>query len=81
MRVLACERCLIESSLLEHDGNIVAVLDALKINRHTLHDKMAKLGIMSKKLTAGVGVPDSGNLLPVQTSRVFSFCSVDRNHS
>ena len=45
MRVLAYEKYLIESSLLQHNGHIASVLDALQINRRTLNDKMSKLGI------------------------------------
>lgn len=44
-RVQAYEKYLIESCLLQHDGNIAAVLEALQINRRTLNDKMSKLGI------------------------------------
>ncbi len=45
MRVLAYEKYLIESCLIEHEGNIAAVLDSLQINRRTLNDKMIRLGI------------------------------------
>jgi len=45
MRVLAYEKYLIESSLLQHDGHIASVLSSLQINRRTLNDKMSKLGI------------------------------------
>ena len=45
MRVLAYEKYLIESSLLQHDGNIASVLKSLQINRRTLNDKMSKLGV------------------------------------
>ena len=44
-RVLAYEKYLIESSLLQHDGNIASVLKSLQINRRTLNDKMSKLGV------------------------------------
>lgn len=44
-RVQAYEKYLIESCLLQHEGKIAAVLDALQINRRTLNDKMSKLGI------------------------------------
>jgi len=44
-RVLAYEKYLIESCLLQHNGKIGAVLDAMQINRRTLNDKMSKLGI------------------------------------
>ena len=44
-RVLAYEKFIIESSLNEHDGSVEKVIDALKINRRTLNDKMLRLGI------------------------------------
>jgi len=44
-RVLAYEKFIIESSLSEHDGSVAKVIDALKINRRTLNDKMLRLGI------------------------------------
>lgn len=44
-RVLAYERYLIETSLAQHHGKIADVLEALKINRRTLNEKMARLGI------------------------------------
>ncbi len=44
-RVLAYERHLIETSLAQHQGRIADVLKALKINRRTLNEKMARLGI------------------------------------
>lgn len=44
-RVLAYEKYVIESCLRQHDGRISCVLEALQINRRTLNDKMAKLGI------------------------------------
>lgn len=44
-RVLAYEKYLIESSLQQHQGRISLVLDELKINRRTLNEKMARLGI------------------------------------
>jgi len=50
MRVLAYEKYLIESSLLQHDGHIASVLNSLQINRRTLNDKMSKLGIQRDDL-------------------------------
>lgn len=50
MRVLAYEKHLIESSLIQHNGRIANVLDALQINRRTLNDKMSKLGIKRDEL-------------------------------
>lgn len=50
MRVLAYEKYLIETSLLQHDGHITSVLNSLQINRRTLNDKMYKLGIKRDKL-------------------------------
>lgn len=50
MRVLAYEKYLIESCLIEHNGHIASVLDALQINRRTLNDKMSKLGIRRDQL-------------------------------
>jgi len=44
-RVLAYEKYLIESCLLQHEGKVAPVLEALQINRRTLNDKMNKLGI------------------------------------
>lgn len=44
-RVLAYERFLIESSLRKYNGRVSAVIDALRINRRTLNDKMRRLGI------------------------------------
>ena len=44
-RVLAYEKYVIESCLLQHDGRISCVLEALQINRRTLNDKMIKMGI------------------------------------
>lgn len=44
-RVLAYEKLLIEQSLAQHDGQVVAVMQALHINRRTLNDKMRRLGI------------------------------------
>lgn len=44
-RVLAYEKFIIESSLNEHEGSVAKVIDALKINRRTLNDKMLRLGI------------------------------------
>lgn len=44
-RVLAYERYLIEVSLSKHDGKVSAVLEELNINRRTLNEKMARLGI------------------------------------
>ena len=45
-RVLAYERHLIETSLASHDGRIADVLQALRINRRTLNEKMQRLGIV-----------------------------------
>ncbi len=45
MRVLAYEKYLIESTLLQHNGDMVNVRKALQINKRTLNDKMFKLGI------------------------------------
>jgi two-component system, NtrC family, C4-dicarboxylate transport response regulator DctD len=39
-RVAAYESALIDAALAEHRGNIAAVLNALKIPRRTLYDKM-----------------------------------------
>lgn len=50
MRVLAYEKYIIESSLLQHDGHITGVLNSLQINRRTLNDKMSKLGIKRDEL-------------------------------
>lgn len=50
MRVLAYEKYLIESSLLQHNGHITGVLNSLQINRRTLNDKMSKLGIKRDEL-------------------------------
>lgn len=50
MRVLAYEKYLIESSLLQHNGQIASVLNSLQINRRTLNDKMSKLGIKRDEL-------------------------------
>jgi len=44
-RVLAYERHLIETSLAQHEGRIAEVLQALRINRRTLNEKMQRLGI------------------------------------
>ncbi len=44
-RVLAYEKYVIETCLHQHNGRISCVLDALQINRRTLNDKMAKMGI------------------------------------
>ena len=44
-RVLAYEKFIIESSLSEHQGSVAKVIEALKINRRTLNDKMLRLGI------------------------------------
>jgi len=51
MRVLAYEKHLIESCLIQHKGHIASVLEALQINRRTLNDKMSKLGIKRDQLT------------------------------
>jgi len=45
-RVLAYERHLIETSLARHEGRIADVLQALRINRRTLNEKMQRLGIV-----------------------------------
>lgn len=50
MRVLAYEKHLIESCLIQHRGHIASVLEALQINRRTLNDKMSKLGIKREDL-------------------------------
>ena len=50
MRVLAYEKHLIESCLIQHKGHIAAVLESLQINRRTLNDKMSKLGIKRDQL-------------------------------
>ncbi len=44
-RVLAYEKFIIEASLEEHEGSVAKVIDALKINRRTLNEKMVRLGI------------------------------------
>jgi len=44
-RVRAYEKHLIETALHRHDGSVADVLESLRINRRTLNDKMAKLGI------------------------------------
>jgi len=44
-RVLAYEKFVIETSLSEHEGSVAKVIEALKINRRTLNDKMLRLGI------------------------------------
>lgn len=44
-RVLAYEKYLIENSLRNHNGRISEVLEELRINRRTLNEKMARLGI------------------------------------
>ncbi len=45
VRVLAYEKYVIETSLLEHEGRVSDVIKALQINRRTLNDKMLRLGI------------------------------------
>ncbi len=50
MRVLAYEKHLIESCLIQHNGRIANVLKSLQINRRTLNDKMSKLGIRRDEL-------------------------------
>jgi len=50
MRVLAYEKYLIESCLIQHNGRIASVLEALQINRRTLNDKMSRLGIRRDEL-------------------------------
>lgn len=47
-RVLAYEKYLIELCFLQHDGRVACVLEALKINRRTLNEKMTRLGIQRK---------------------------------
>lgn len=49
-RVLAYERHLIETSLMQHQGRVADVMSALKINRRTLNEKMARLGIRREHL-------------------------------
>jgi len=44
-RMRAYERHVIETALRRHDGRVAAVLTELHLNRRTLNDKMAKLGI------------------------------------
>lgn len=53
MRVLAYEKYLIESSLLQNDGDVARVLESLQINRRTLNDKMLRLGITRDTLLTG----------------------------
>jgi len=50
MRVLAYEKHVIESCLIQHRGHIASVLETLQINRRTLNDKMSKLGIKREDL-------------------------------
>lgn len=45
VRVLAYEKYIIETCLLEHDGRVSDVIKTLRINRRTLNDKMLRLGI------------------------------------
>ncbi len=52
-RVLAYEKYLIESCLLQHNGDVAHVLESLQINRRTFNDKMSKLGIRRDALLAG----------------------------
>ncbi len=52
MRVSAYEKYLIESCLLQHDGDVSQVLSTLQINRRTLNDKMSRLGITRDVLLA-----------------------------
>ena len=52
MRVHAYEKYLIESCLLQHDGDVTRVLESLQINRRTLNDKMTRLGITRDTLLA-----------------------------
>lgn len=47
-RVLAYEKYLIEACFLQHEGRVACVLEALKINRRTLNEKMTRLGIQRK---------------------------------
>lgn len=58
MRVLAYEKFVIESSLLQHNGHIAGVLHSLQINRRTLNDKMSKLGIRRDQLLEQQTGPD-----------------------
>lgn len=51
-RVLAYEKYLIESCLLQHNGDVAHVLESLQINRRTFNDKMSKLGIRRDALLA-----------------------------
>ncbi len=44
-RVLAYEKYLIETCFQKNNGRVALVLDELKINRRTLNEKMARLGI------------------------------------
>ena len=44
-RVAAYERALIAAALAEHRGNIAAVLNALKIPRRTLNEKMVRFNL------------------------------------
>jgi len=44
-RLAAYERHLIEAELARHDGSIAAVVDALKVPRRTLSEKMSRLGV------------------------------------
>jgi len=50
LRVLAYEKHVIESCLIQHGGHIASVLEALQINRRTLNDKMSKFGIKREEL-------------------------------
>ena len=51
-RVAAYERALIAAALAEHRGNIAEVLEALKIPRRTLNEKMARFGLDRIQFTA-----------------------------
>ena len=52
LRVRAYEKHLIVCALRRHDGRVGEVLQALGLNRRTLNDKMAKLGIRRQDLVA-----------------------------
>ena len=66
LRVRAYEKHLIESAFRRHEGRVSDVLQALRINRRTLNDKMTKLGIRRQDLVAdeeatGHGSPSVGD--------------------
>ncbi len=58
MRVLAYEKFLIESCLVQHAGDVTRVLETLQINRRTLNDKMFRLGISREVLLSENQNPD-----------------------